>query len=219
MGQNLYQQHHKAETIVKSYLGQVAAKLFSTLLRQKPISADVIIFLQGDRFDRIAKVQSLFNNSFADSILITGNNVLIGRGKRREENDVHLLKLKKRLINKGVPETVISIDERSMNTLDQAINTIKKAKEQKWLKMLVVASPFHVLRAYLTFVRQAIEQGWKGNIVMQCADKAWEMPPGGREKPAIEILKIEMEKIKKYASDLATIEQAKDKIDKITNKK
>ncbi|MBI3307887.1 MAG: YdcF family protein [Candidatus Melainabacteria bacterium] len=209
MSQNLYQQRRRARTIVKSYLSQSAAELFSALLRQKPVPADVIVFLQGDRFDRIDKVQSLFHNSLASLVLITGNNVLIGQGKRYEENDVHLSKLKERLINKGIPEAAIIIDEHSSNTFDQAVNTIKTAKKKKWSTLLIVTSPYHVLRAYLTFIKQFKKQRWKGNIVMQCADLSWDTPPSGRIKTSIEMLKVEMEKIEKYNSDMATIKQGR----------
>lgn len=209
MNQCLDSQHLQAVINVKNYLGLKAAELFSLLLQQKPAPADSIVFLQGDRFDRADKVQSLFNNALARLIFITGNNILAGRGKRYEENDVRLSKLKERLINKGIPEEAIIIDEHSLNTYDQATNTIKTAKNGKWSTMLVVTSPYHTLRAYLTFVQQIMEQGWDGKIIMQCAHKDWNRQPSGRKRTAIEMLKVEMEKIKKYKSGMATMKQGK----------
>ncbi len=187
--------------IVSASLGLDAAALFQRLLQQKPKPADAIIFLQGDRLDRALAVVSLYKNGFARSILITGNNDLIGHSERHEENDVHLSELERWLIERGVPKDAIAIDDQSMNTIDQAINVLKLAKGEGWSTLLVVTSPFHVLRAYLTFIRQAHEQGWGGQIIMQWADLLWGNPPSGRIKSAREMLAIEMKKIKKYGFD------------------
>lgn len=194
------------KTIIKTHLGEAAVELFEKLLTQEPQHADAIVFLQGDRLDRAPKARSLHEQGFAEQILITGNNELAGRGKRSQENNVHLSKLKKYLVDRGVGEEVITVDERSMNTREQAANTIRRAKEKGWSRILVVTSPYHVLRAYLTFLKQIQEQDWEGEITMQTADLSWESVPGGREKTAREMLKEEMEKIKQYQADFAARE-------------
>jgi len=197
------------QMIVAHHMGSDAAILFTGLLNQKPEHADAIVFLQGDRLDRVQKVRELYESGFANTVFITGNNELVGRGKRNEENDMHLSELKGWLVGHGIPEKVMIIDDQSMNTSGQAINTIRLAKEKGWPALLVVTSPFHVLRAYLTFLKQANKQGWKGHIIMQVADLPWGTPPSGRTKTAKEMLAIEMEKIKKYAKDIATIEESR----------
>ncbi len=199
--------NNEPESIVKSYLGDEAVKLFNTLLSQEPQKADAIIFLQGDRLDRAKKVCSLYQNNFAEKIVITGNNVLIGKGKRSKENDIHLSKIKNYFLANKIPEKVITMDEKALNTKEQAINVIKLAKEKKWSKLLVVTSPYHLLRAYLTFVKQLMEQDWQGIIIMQVVDLSWQAIPSGRSKTAMQILAIEMEKLKKYQKDTATIRE------------
>ena len=101
------------------------------------------------------------------------------------------------------------IDDQSLNTLDQAVHTVKQAKEKSWEKLLIVTSPYHVLRTYLTLVKQTREQGWKGSIIMQAADLRWDGIPSGREKTAEDMLVVEMEKIKQYTNDLASIEEGR----------
>ena len=73
--------------------------------------------------------------------------------------------------------------------------------------MLVVTSSYHLLRAYLTFIKQLIKQGWQGIIIMQITDLSWRAIPGGRSKSAMQMLATEMEKLKKYQKDIATIKE------------
>jgi uncharacterized SAM-binding protein YcdF (DUF218 family) len=199
--------HERAAQFVKAQLGGQAMELFSTLLKSRPQLADAVIFLQGDQLDRAQKVVGLYRNGFAPRVLITGNNDLIGRGKRNEENDYHLDMLKTALTENHIPEDAIAVDSSSMNTKEQAIFAIDWAQKQKYKKMLVVTSPFHILRAYLTFLKQINDKKWNGEIVMQAADLPWESAPGGRKRTALKMLLIELEKIKKYRSDLASIDE------------
>lgn len=196
----------EATALVQTALGESAAKLFGMLLGQKPIRSDVIVFLQGDRLDRAETVAQLYREGFAPLVLITGNNDLIGRGKRNEENDMHLDELKNYLVEHGVLERAILIDATSMNTPDQAVHTLALAREHGWKKLLVVTSPFHVLRAYLTFAKKAQGASWGGAILMHAANLPWDIPPSGRERSALEMLLVELEKIKKYEKDVATVE-------------
>lgn len=195
------------ELIVRNCLGAEAAKLFSILINQEPQKADAIILLQGDRLDRVKKVQSLYENKFAEHIVITGNNELIGRGKRNEENDIHLSKLKNYFLSHKIPEESIVVDDMALNTLEQAVNTIKLAKEKNWSKLLIITSPYHLLRAHLTFIKESTNQDWEGIIIIHAAGLGWEEIPSGRKKTNFKMLAIEAEKIKKYKEDIATIEE------------
>ena len=143
------------------------------------------------------------NKEYANTILITGNNNLIGRGKRNEENDFHLDISKEYFIKHGVREEAILIDDKSMNSKDQAVTIIKLAKEKGWNTLLVVTSPFHILRAYLTLLKQVGEQDWNGEIIMQHPDLSWNSIPSGRVKTALVMLEEDLEKIKKYKDDIA----------------
>ncbi len=205
--------HQKVLKIVRDCCGSEMAALFSLLLKQKTEKADAIIFLQGDRLDRAKTVVSLYKKGWAGKVLIAGNNELIGRKKRNEENDVYLDEIKNYLLRNSIPEKEITVDDKSLNTLEQAQNTIKKAKEKKWKSIIVVTSPYHLLRAFLTFLRQAREMKWKGIIYMKGADKlSWFLPPSGRKKQAFEMLAKEIEKMKTYKKDIATIKQGLDYI-------
>ncbi len=193
----------KSTNKVKEVLGTKGAELFSALLLQEPRKADAIVYLQGDQLDRAPKTAELYNKEYADTIFITGNNNLIGRGKRNEENDFHLDISKEYFIKHGVREEAILIDDKSMNSKDQAVTIIKLAKEKGWNTLLVVTSPFHILRAYLTLLKQVGEQDWNGEIIMQHPDLSWNSIPSGRVKTALVMLEEDLEKIKKYKDDIA----------------
>ena len=182
-------------------LGKATADLFDALSSQPPDFADAIFLLQGDRFDRVDTVVSLFQKGFAPLVVVTGNNKLIGKGKRPEENDVALEELRQALAKKGVSLNAIEIEDRAMNTKGQAVFGIKLARERAWKKLLIVTSPYHMLRAYYNFQEEADIQHWGETFIMQGIPMEWDAVPGGREKTALEMLKIEIEKIKKYSAE------------------
>lgn len=192
---------------IERLLGKEAATLLNLLLKQKPVPADAIILIQGDRLDRAPLAKELYQKGFAPRIIITGNNVLIGEGKRFEENDIHLSELKNYLIKEGIPEKNISIEDQSFNTKDQAAHSIKTAARNHWSKLLIVTSPYHTVRTYLMFLKQIKEQSWKGKIYIQGADLSWDAPPSGRIKTAREIIPVEIEKIKKHKNDTSDIKE------------
>ncbi len=199
---------NKAENVVESKLGRQASELFNALSKQKPARADAIVFLQGDQLDRAEATASLYRDGFSDLVMITGNNVLIGADTRPDENDFGLDVLKKYLIDHGVPAKNIMIEDKSMNSRDQAENIIRIAKEKNWSAILVAVSEYHMLRAYLALVKQVMVQNWSGKIIMHGIKFPWDSIPSGRSKTVLEMLELETEKIKKYAKDIASIQDA-----------
>jgi len=61
------------------FLTENAKKIFAFLSSQPPEKADAIVWLQGDRYDRGNKVLELFKKGFAPKILVSGNNVRVGK--------------------------------------------------------------------------------------------------------------------------------------------
>ena len=182
---------------VQKHLGSKGAEIFEKILLQEPQKVDAIVFLQGDQLDRAPESASLFQQGFAPRILISGNNKLVGPNTRPEEY----------LVEHGVPEAAILIDDQSFNSLGQATNIVKITKEKGWQTLLVVVSAYHALRSFLTLLKQMKDQAWSGKIVMHAVQFPWDTIPSGRAKSAREMLTLEMEKIKKYAKDVASIEE------------
>lgn len=182
-------------------------KLYSLLLDDKPKKSNVIVWLQGDRYDRAAKVILLYKNNYAKKIIISGNNVLIGKDARTGENNISLLKMKDYLLKKGINGKNIIIDDGAMNTKDQAEHVLRIAKIKKWSKLLLVGSSYYQPRAFLTFLKASREINWSGKIINQPVIINWNKKPSGRNKTAKLIFKEELEKLKKYKKDIATINQ------------
>ncbi|MEK7208962.1 MAG: YdcF family protein [Patescibacteria group bacterium] len=194
------------EHIIKDRLGQRGLELFGRLATQIPESAEAIVLLQGDQFDRATKVLELFRANYAPLIVITGNNAMMERRRINHENDLYLSELVKYCRTAGIPESAIITDDKAMNTKDQAVNVIRLARERGWTRLLIVTSPYHLLRSFLTLIKQVEEQKWAGSIVMQAPKLEWTSRPSGRNKTVLEMLDEELIKMERYHQDLADLE-------------
>ncbi|MFH0969684.1 MAG: ElyC/SanA/YdcF family protein [Patescibacteria group bacterium] len=181
-------------------------KLYDLGLNEQPQKADIIVWLQGDRYDRANKVLGLYKQDWSKKILISGNNILIG-GKRLGEDNITLKQMEKFLLKEGIKSKQLIINDKSLNTKEQAEYILKLAKIKKWKKILLVGSSYYQPRAFLTFLKQAKKIKWNGVIINQPAIITWMKNPSGRNKTARLIFKEEFEKIKKYKKDLASISE------------
>lgn len=185
--------------IPSSFKNSELQRLFDQVLQEQPQTADAIVWLQGDRLDRGPKVLELYRTGFAPIIFITGNNTLIGTGPRPGENDAHLGGLVRYLTENNVPKGAIFIDDTAMNTSDQAKHIVHMASERGWRRIILVTSPYHQVRAYLTLLKAQKDGGGEFEIVNQPAlDRSWDSPPSGRDKTARDLLADEEQKIFSY---------------------
>lgn len=179
-------------------------QLQSMIEEEKPRAADVIVWLQGDRYDRAEKVLSLFTAGFARLILLSGNNILIGEGPRPGENNISLVEMKQWLMSHQVPENAMVVDETSMNTREQAIHIVTIARERGWRRLILVGSIQYQLRVFLTFVKAAHELAWDGEIINQPALIRWDSIPSGRNQTATAIFQDDIAKLDRYRDHVAT---------------
>lgn len=175
--------------------------------QERPKGSDAIVWLQGDRYDRGEKVLGLFQKNFASFIFLTGNNELLGKDTRPGEDNVSLSAMAQWLMDRGVPEIAIHIDDRSMNTREQAIYVMDEALTRAWKRILLVGSRHHQARPFLTFLKRMKEVGWDGEIVNQPAMEigGWQSVPGGRNKTMEQIFQDEVEKLKTYRDHVASV--------------
>lgn len=183
-------------------------QLQELVTHQKPEKADAIVWLQGDRFDRAEKVLKLHQKGFAPRIVLTGNNVLIGQGPRPGENNISLDEMHAWLLEQGLSDSSMIVDDTAMNSRDQATNVLSIAQKDGWKTLLLVGSAHHQLRPFLTFLKRANEIGWKGTLINQLAlVPAWDEIPSGRDKTAREIFADEVMKLQTYHEHVATVEE------------
>jgi uncharacterized SAM-binding protein YcdF (DUF218 family) len=165
--------------------------------------SDVIVLLEGDGVNRVKKTAALYLEGWANRILFSGGIKDLSYGSYPAEYVVPAL------IKMDVPEESILIDEKSQHTKDQAENVVTLALENKWKKIILVASHYHQYRAYLTFLKIILENNYKIELInAPVNDLLWfeKLDWGIR----FDLLDSEFERIKKYAAqgDLATFEQA-----------
>lgn len=172
------------------------------LIFNEPLKkADAIILLTGDGYFRLAQALNLYQQKWAPKIVISGGTDDISYGS------IHAEKIANKLVKMGMLEKDIVIEAESRNTREQAINVMDLAKKNKWKRILLVASPHHQLRAFLTFLKAMEECGIKLEIINSSAQNlSWfEKNKWGRR---IDWLESEFEKIKKYKKHMISFSEA-----------
>lgn len=119
------------------------------------------------------------------------------------------------LLGLGVSPKAVEVENQSLHTRHQAHHVLDIAEREEWVRLLVVASPYHVYRAFLTFVGALDDRGLAEAIhvlPVAASHTFWgERPPNAASK-RLDLLSDEMEKIVEYGArepaHLATWERA-----------
>jgi len=154
--------------------------LLDLVLKEHISNADAIVCLEGDGQNRTEKALELFQQGFAPLIIVSGS----------YDNPPFSIVAKKMadyLVKKKVPKEKIIIEKNSQNTREQAEEVFKIIVEKKIKKIILVASEFHQLRAYLTFLKAMEDLGSKIVIVNVPAEDKYK-----------ELFDAELKKIKEY---------------------
>lgn len=170
--------------------------LHARVLTETPIPADAIVWLQGNGYDRGPKALDLFRAGFAPRTIITGNRV---------RSPITVDHLAQWLRDRDVPASALLLDATAMHTRDQAVHVLAIAQERNWFTLLLIASPHHQLRAFLTFVKRAEEIGWAGRITNQPVATPWGAMPSGRNQVACELLHEECAKLDRYRAHVVSV--------------
>ena len=113
----------------------------------------------------------------------------------------------KKVLGCGVAPDRILIEDASHNTREQAVNTVALAMEHGWTKLILVASPYHMYRAYLTFLQALNERGVAKVIHLMpvpATQLSWWGKPIGCDTPRAELLGLEFEKIDRHGEHVAS---------------
>lgn len=114
-------------------------------------NSDAIILLEGDGYNRCQHAANLYNQSIAAKIIFSGGIVDYDYGSYPFK-DIQPL-----LLKEGVNKNDIILEACSLNTKEQAVEIIKLAKRNNWKRLILVASPDHQYRAYLTFLKEILD--------------------------------------------------------------
>jgi uncharacterized SAM-binding protein YcdF (DUF218 family) len=105
------------------------------------VSADVLVVLGGGVHERPVRAAELFKQHAAPRILLTG------RGDDTINDHI--------LLDSGVPENVIQIENKSATTQENAVFTIKLLRAAHVHSAILVTSWYHSRRALKTFEHYA----------------------------------------------------------------
>jgi uncharacterized SAM-binding protein YcdF (DUF218 family) len=113
--------------------------------------SDVIVLLEGDGLNRCNKAADLYKNGWADKIVFSGGICDYSYGS------FPIVDVMPHLIDLGVPPSAIILENKSLNTKEQAEFVIELVQKNNWKKLILVATHDHQYRAYLTFLKKVLE--------------------------------------------------------------
>jgi uncharacterized SAM-binding protein YcdF (DUF218 family) len=151
---------------------------------------DAVVVLEGDGFNRISEGARLFKDGLAPFIIISG-------GINNPPYSYPAATMLPKLLELGIPENSVILEDKSMNTRDQAINIMEMAKVKGWKRIILVASHYHQYRAYATFLRAMQEAAINIEIINAPARQlSWFLED--EQGKRIDLLEGEFERIKIY---------------------
>ncbi|MDR0428170.1 MAG: YdcF family protein [Dysgonamonadaceae bacterium] len=176
------------------------AKLLIMVHNDPLCKADAIILLEGDGFGRLPQAVDLYKQKYAPLIVFSGNITDYSYGSYPFNDCLSLL------LEMGVAEKDILHENQSTQTAEQAYYISCMIREKGWSKVILVASPHHQCRAYLTFLKQL-----PSDVVLMNAP-ARHLFWFKKEKWGcrFDLLEQEQERIEKYSQkgDLVSIKEA-----------
>jgi uncharacterized SAM-binding protein YcdF (DUF218 family) len=124
-----------------------------SLAYTSPSNADVIVCLAGEEGDnRAFAAAELFKMGKAPGILVTG-------GRHEPPTHIGATLLTTLILGRGIAHDRILADDGPQNTREQAEAVINQAAKRNWRRLILVASSWHIARAYLTFLAALQEAG------------------------------------------------------------
>lgn len=145
--------------------------------------SDAVICLEGDGLARLPEALRLYQAGLADFVVVSG-----GVNDPQRPDAIPAQTLAEELYKKDIPKEKVIIEAISQNTFEQGIEVMKIVAERSWQKIILVASQYHQLRAYLTFLQTMKNAGLKIKIYNSPA----------RDRNNKELFEAELKKIDEY---------------------
>jgi len=169
--------------------------------REDPCKGDVIFLAEGDGYHRVDYAARLYLDGYAPRI------VMVGGDTRREYGSFLSSELKERLSDLDVPDEAVLLEETAAHTKAEADRVMELAREHGWKTILIVTSPHHQYRMFLTLLRSMHRAGLDLNIRNTSAPLPWfsDLPWGRRA----DLIERELQRIDDYQEkgDVASYEE------------
>jgi uncharacterized SAM-binding protein YcdF (DUF218 family) len=170
------------------------------------LRSDAIVVLCGEDGELRADVGlELLRTRAAQLIVLTGG--LDDATKQGAETIRHYL------IEKGASPDRLIVETAATNTREQAVYLAGLIQVKQWKRVILVASPYHTPRAFLTVLKALIEtrQSEDVQVIPVPASQApWFSSPDGLTATRLELLAVEAEKVERYRHHVAGYDVALD---------
>lgn len=107
---------------------------------QAPVKADLVFPLGGDNGGRAARVLDIYRKGLAPKILLSAES------QHSRTRATYLSWRARFLVDAGIPESALLYDRRSVNSHEEAVNTLALMRSMKLDRVLVVSDPPHLRR-------------------------------------------------------------------------
>jgi uncharacterized SAM-binding protein YcdF (DUF218 family) len=101
----------------------------------------------------------------------------------------------------GLAPDRITVDAQSPHTRAQALRVIAESKAQSWSRLLIVASAYHLPRAFLTFLQAADDAGIADTchlVPVPVLHAPWSGCPKDMTETRLALLARETQKVETY---------------------
>jgi uncharacterized SAM-binding protein YcdF (DUF218 family) len=182
-----------------------AFRLFHAIRKTQPAKPAVGVCLEGDTTLRLMTTAALYRAGAIYHVIVSG-------GVEEDDNldERPAAKMREFLITKGIPEEVIDVEQQSRTTHDHPLFVNAIAKQRGATDLMIITSGYHLLRAYLRFLKKLIAQDYPFALYGYPAGsfKSWfqKIPTGGPYR-ILHFLGKELTKIRTYEG-LATFDEA-----------
>lgn len=177
---------------------------FLSILHTGPLLAgDAIVVLCGEDAEaRVRTGYGLLQQGAAPRLLLSG-----GRSEPPAILGAHAMAAK--LVGMGLAPDRVLLETESQHTAEQAANVLRLATGEEWGRLLLVASAYHLPRAFLTFVRALARASLTDRIHLLpvAAYAPWGQCPPGRDRTRRELARVDWCKVATYGDDVATVEE------------
>jgi hypothetical protein len=171
------------------------AEFLAMLYTCPPAASDAIVVLCGeDGMPRYRTAFHAFKMGLAPVIVLSGG--------KHDDSHIDAKHAELALIGSpyGVSPDKLITESASQNTHEQAVNVIEMAQDKGWTKLLLIASAYHLPRAFLTFIHTLAIEG--ANLIrvvpVAAASTSWQCPPDGLELSRERLFQGEDDKIAQY---------------------
>ncbi|MCA9349414.1 YdcF family protein [Candidatus Saccharibacteria bacterium] len=117
---------------------------FLTIDDQPEKSAAIIVISGGQTLARAQTGLELFNKGYSSTLIFSG---AVTDG----DSDSNAEVMKQYALDQGVPESAIITEDQATNTLENAERIVKLIGNLSSKRVILVTSPYHQKRSYLTF--------------------------------------------------------------------